>query len=237
MLTIDIPTHDGPMPAFSAAPSEAADNGAAVLVVQEAFGLTDHIGRVVDRLADAGYHAVAPALFHRQGSPVLSYDDLSKVLPVMGTLTAGGLTTDISSTLDHLVGLGFDPGRIGVTGFCMGGTVTLYTASVRHIGAAVTWYGGGVAAGRFGLPSLIELAPDLRAPWLGLYGDLDHGIPADDVEKLREAAARAPVETEIIRYPEAEHGFNCDDRASYHAASAADGWAQMLAWFGRHLAG
>jgi carboxymethylenebutenolidase len=72
MLTIDIPTHDGPMPAFSAAPSEAADSDAAVLVVQEAFGLTDHIGRVVDRLADAGYHAVAPALFHRQGSPVLS---------------------------------------------------------------------------------------------------------------------------------------------------------------------
>jgi carboxymethylenebutenolidase len=235
METIEIATHDGPMPAFTAQPD--AGGNAAVLVVQEAFGLTDHIGNVVDRLAAAGYHALAPALFHRQGSPVLSYDDISKVVPVMGTLNAGGLTTDISSSLDHLVGLGFDPGRIGVTGFCMGGTVALYTATIRRVGAAVSWYGGGVTTGRFGLPSLIELAPDLRAPWLGLYGDLDTGIPAEDVEHLRESAARAPVPTEIVRYPEAEHGFNCDDRSSYHAASAADGWAEMLNWFERHLNG
>jgi carboxymethylenebutenolidase len=238
METIDIPTHDGPMPAFSAPPADGAPaTGGAVLVIQEAFGLTEHIGHVVERLAAAGYHAVAPALFHREGSPAFAYDDFAAVMPAMGALSAGGITTDVAAGLDHLEGLGFAPTRLGVVGFCMGGSVALYAAAIRRIGAAVTFYGGGVRAGRFGLPSLLELAPDLQAPWLGLFGDLDTGIPADDVEALRAAAARAAVPTEIVRYPDAEHGFNCDDRASYHEPSATDAWARQLDWFGRHLAG
>ena len=100
----------------------------------------------------------------------------------------------------------------------MGGTITFATAARLALGAAVTFYGGGVAEGRFGFPPLVELAPSLRTPWLGLYGDLDTGIPVEQVESLRAAVAGAAVDAEIVRYPEAEHGFNCDERASFHAA-------------------
>jgi carboxymethylenebutenolidase len=93
-----------------------------------------------------------------------------------------------------------------------------------------------VTKGRFGFPPLVELAPSLQAPWLGLYGDRDRGISVEEVEALRHAAAQAPVATEIVRYPDAEHGFNCDDRpAAYHAEAAADAWRRMLGWFAAHL--
>jgi carboxymethylenebutenolidase len=92
-----------------------------------------------------------------------------------------------------------------------------------------------VVKGRFGAPSLVELAPSLKTPWLGLYGDLDHGIPVEEVESLREAVAKATVPTEIVRYAEAGHGFHCDARGSYHQASADDAWARTLDWFERHL--
>jgi carboxymethylenebutenolidase len=117
----------------------------------------------------------------------------------------------------------------------MGGSLSLVAATRFPMGAAVTFYGGGVAEGRFGLPPLAEAAPALRAPWLGLFGDLDKGIPVDQVETLREAAATAPVPTEVVRYADADHGFNCNDRDSYHAESAADGWGRMLSWFESHL--
>lgn len=232
LTTIELITDDGPMPTFSAGPD---DPRGAVVVVQEAFGLTDHIGRVCQRLADAGYHAVAPALFHREGSPVLAYDDFEKVMPIMGTLNAGGLTTDMTAALDHLAEVGFTPGATGVVGFCMGGTVALYTGTLRPLGAAVTYYGGGVTEGRFGLPPLVALAEKLQTPWLGQFGDEDKGIPVEQVEELRRAAAGAAVETEVHRYPGAEHGFNCDDRPSFHAEAAATAWQRTLDWFGQHL--
>jgi carboxymethylenebutenolidase len=207
-----------------------------VVVVQEAFGVTDHIKEVARRLAGDGWLAVAPALFHRQGSPVLDYDDLASVRPVMGGLTAGGITVDLAAAQAHLEAAGLALSRTGVVGFCMGGSVTLYAGTLRPLGAAVTFYGGGVTQGRFGLPPLVEQAPNLATPWLGLYGDLDEGIPVDDVERLRAAAARAPVETSIVRYAEADHGFNCDDRpAVYNATAAADAWQRTLAFFGAHL--
>lgn len=206
------------------------------MVVQEAFGLTPHIIEVARRLADAGWLAVAPALFHRSGSPVFDYEGgIERLMPVFQSLDAAGIDTDIGATLEWLAGRGIAPERTGIVGFCMGGTVALYAATRFPLGAAVTFYGGGVAEGRFGLPSLIEEAPQLGAPWLGLYGDLDTGIPVADVEELRVAAATAPEPTEVIRYPDAEHGFNCDDRASHHPASAADAWRRTLAWFDDHL--
>ncbi|MHB8452253.1 MAG: dienelactone hydrolase family protein, partial [Mycobacteriales bacterium] len=99
-----------------------------------------------------------------------------------------------------------------------------------------TFYGGGVSAGRFGLPSLVDMAPGLKTPWLGLYGDLDQGIPVEQVESLRDAIAKAPVPTEIVRYPEAGHGFHCDARDSYHQPSAGDAWQRTLDWFTGGLA-
>jgi len=231
---IVIETEDGGMPAYETRPDGAAKGG--IVVIQEAFGVTSHIEELTRRLAADGWHAVAPALFHREGSPVIAYDDFAAVMPAMSALTAGGITTDLAAAFDHLEAAGFSAAETGITGFCMGGSVTLYAATLHARGAAVTFYGGGVSEGRFGLPSLIEQAPNLETPWLGLYGDLDQGIPVDSVESLRAAAKRAKVETEIVRYPDADHGFNCNDRpAVYNAEAAADAWGRMLAWFDAHI--
>jgi carboxymethylenebutenolidase len=138
-------------------------------------------------------------------------------------------------TFAHLAGAGFEMGRIGVIGFCMGGSIS-YLAAARHpVGAAVSFYGGGIGEGRFGIPPLVELAPLLQSPWLGIFGDRDETIRVDQVEALRTASSRASVPTEVIRYPEAEHGFHCDARSSYHETSAKDAWQRTLEWFGEHL--
>jgi len=231
---IEIETPDGPMPAYEAAPEGGARGG--VLVIQEAFGVTSHIETIADRLASAGWTALAPSLFHRSGSPVIAYDDLGSAMPMLSSLNAEGLRVDLDAGLAHLEALGHEPTSIGVVGFCMGGSVTFFAATTRPLGAAVTFYGGGVLEGRFGLPSLVELAPRLQTPWLGLYGDLDKGIPPEAVEELRAAAANAPVSTEIVRYGDAEHGFNCDDRpAVFNRAAATDAWGRTLAFFDEHL--
>jgi carboxymethylenebutenolidase len=206
-----------------------------IVLVQEAFGVNDHIEDVARRFAAEGWLTVAPHLFHRTGDPTFGYDDMSVVMPHMQALTAEGVLADIDAALDHLTAQGIPPERIGVVGFCMGGTVALITAARRPVGAAVTFYGGGVTEGRFGFPPLVEEATRLRAPWLGLYGDLDQGIPVDGVEQLREAAAGSGQTTGIVRYPEAGHGFHCDQRGSFEAKSAEDAWARTLAWFNEHL--
>ena len=206
-----------------------------MVVVQEAFGVNDHIEEIARRFAAEGWLTVAPHLFHRTGDPTFGYDDFSVVAPHMQALTAEGVLADIDAALDHLTARGIPPERTGVVGFCMGGTVALVTAARRPVGAAVTFYGGGVTEGRFGFPPLVEEATRLRAPWLGLYGDLDEGIPVDGVERLRKAAAGSGQTTEIVRYPEAGHGFHCDQRSSYEAKSAEDAWVRTLAWFNEHL--
>jgi carboxymethylenebutenolidase len=210
---------------------------AGVVVVQEAFGVNDHIDDVTRRFAAEGYLAVAPHMFHRTGDPKLGYEDIAQVMPHMKELTRESVLTDIDAALAHLAEAGIGPEHIGVVGFCMGGTIALVTATERAVGAAVSFYGGGVSEGRFGFPPLIDVAPNLRAPWLGLYGDEDQGIPVDDVEQLRKAAAESGQPTELVRYPEAGHGFHCDVRASYHEPSAKDAWSRTLAWFDQYLRG
>jgi carboxymethylenebutenolidase len=207
-----------------------------IVVVQEAFGVNDHIEDVARRFAGEGWLVVVPHLFHRTGDPRLGYGDMSQVMPHMQAMTADGVLADVDAALDHLAAAGIPPERIGVVGFCMGGTVTLVTAARRDVGAAVTFYGGGVTEGRFGFDPLVEEAAHVRAPWLGLYGDLDQGIPVDGVERLRAAAASSGQETAVVRYPEAGHGFHCDQRESYEPKSAQDAWARTLAWFDDHLA-
>jgi carboxymethylenebutenolidase len=206
-----------------------------VVVVQEAFGVTDHIEDVCQRLADVGWLAVAPHLFHRTGDPVLSYDDFSQVRPHMAALTGEGILADVDAALAYIEGAGYPVDTAGIVGFCMGGTVALYTAVERQVGAAVTFYGGGVASGRFGFVSQVEVAPRLRAPWLGLYGDKDRSIPVDEIEQLASAAAEADVPTEVVRYPDAGHGFNRDGSDSYVEAAAVDAWMRTLDWFADNL--
>ncbi|MCU1352242.1 MAG: hypothetical protein JWM05_1451 [Acidimicrobiales bacterium] len=232
--TITIPTPDGDMPAQRAAPDGPARGG--VVVIQEAFGLTPHIGDVCDRLAAAGWAAIAPALFHREGAPVFADDDWEPILKTMGTLNPEGIAIDVDAAVDRLAEEGFPAERVAVIGFCMGGTVVLAAAARRPLGAAVTFYGGGVGQGRFGLPALVELAPGLQTPWLGLYGDRDKGIPVEDVERLRSAAAEAPVATEVVRYADADHAFHNDTRPQvYDEAAAVDAWGRTLAWLDRNI--
>jgi carboxymethylenebutenolidase len=233
--TIEVPVTDGTtLPLYDVSPD--GDPAGAVVVIQEAFGVNDHIEDVARRFADAGFRAVAPHLFHRTGDPRLGYERLTDAMPHMQALTADGLAADIDATLDYLEADGFPPARIGFVGFCMGGTVAMIAAATRSIGAAVTFYGGGILEGRFGGPPLVELAPHLRAPWIGFYGDEDQGIPIQQVEALGQAAADATVPTEIFRYPSAGHGFHCDVRASYDEVAALDAWPRCVAWLREHLA-
>ncbi len=207
----------------------------ALIVIQEAFGVNDHIEDVCSRLAAEGWFAIAPHLFHRTGDPKLGYDDMSLVGPHFAGLAPETILDDLDAALIHAAEAGFAPSAIGVVGFCMGGTLALVTAVERAVGAAVTFYGGGLTTGRFGFPPLVELAPKLTVPWLGLFGDLDTGIPVEQVEELRVAAASSGQPTEIVRYPSAQHGFNCDRRSSYNAEAAADAWQRTLDFFATNL--
>src|SRR4051812_24394410 len=130
------------------------DRKGGVVVFQEAFGVNEHIEDICRRLADAGWLAVAPHLFHRSGDPKLGYDDMSQVMPHMSALNPQDIGEDIDAAFVHLAGEGVALGNSGVVGFCMGGTLALWTATQRDIGAAVTFYGGGVTQGGFGVPSL-----------------------------------------------------------------------------------
>jgi len=231
--TVTIKTADGDMGLYDVEPEGGARG--AVIVIQEAFGVNDHIEDVTRRFAAQGYRAVAPHLFHRSGDPVLGYADYDKIMPHFQALSADGLLGDLDAAIAYLGDTGFAPGRTGIVGFCMGGTVAFLASARRPLAAGVTFYGGGVIEGRFGLPSLVAMAPELQAPWLGLFGDQDQGIPVEQVEELRAAAAAAPVETEIVRYRDAGHGFHCDRRDSYHKESAVDAWERTLAWFAAHI--
>jgi carboxymethylenebutenolidase len=231
---VSLETADGPMRVYQAVPEGGARRG--VIVIQEAFGVNDHIEDVTRRLADAGYHAVAPALFHRAGGGTAPYGDFEKVLPLYEGLTDAGIVTDVEAAVAHLNDRGFPDAAIGIVGFCMGGRVTFLVSLERALGAAAGFYGGGIVGGRFvQFPPLIDRAGELQTPWLGLFGDEDSSIPVDDVERLRQELEGVDVPTEIVRYPAAEHGFHCDARPSYNAEAASDAWARTLAWFEEHL--
>ena len=234
--TLELATEHGPMPLYEARPDGEARG--AVVVIQEAFGVNAHIEDVTRRFADTGYHAVAPHLFHRSGGGTAPYGDFSKVLPLYEHLDDAGILVDVDATREHLHGAGWDDTQLGIVGFCFGGRVTFLVALRRRLGAAVGFYGGGIVTARFPqFPALVDETSDLSTPWLGLFGDRDQSIPVEDVERLREALLAASVLTEIVRYPEAGHGFHCDRRDSYDETAAKDAWNRTLAWFDAHLEG
>ena len=233
--TVTLHTPDGDMDLYDVEPEGETRGG--IVVIQEAFGVNGHIEDVTRRFAAEGYRAVAPHVFHRTGDPVIEYGDYEKIMPNFAALSEAGVLNDVDAALGYLEEAGLVASRVGIVGFCMGGTVAFLVSVRRPIGAGVTFYGGGIAEGRFGMASQLELASSLQAPWLGLYGDQDQGIPVEDVDKLRVATRGAKVDAEIVRYPEADHGFHCDARSSYHEASAKDAWSRALAWFGNYLPG
>jgi carboxymethylenebutenolidase len=233
--TLSLTTPDGAMECFEATPD--GDARGAVIVVQEAFGVNEHIRDVTRRFASAGFHAVAPSFFHRAGGGVAEYGDFEKVIKLFEGVTDDGTLADIDATIEHLRTAGFSDAQIGIVGFCWGGRVTFLVSVRRAIGAGVGFYGGGIAGDSpLGPKALIDEAAALHTPWLGLFGDEDASIPVEQVEALREALQDASVANEIVRYEGAPHGFHCDARPdAFHQKAAADAWNRTLAWYDSHL--
>jgi carboxymethylenebutenolidase len=230
---IDLATPDGPMPAFAARPDGPARG--AVVVLQEVFGVTGHLREICERLARHGWTAIAPALYHREGSPVFAYDDLSGI-EFMNRLTADGLAKDLDAAFARLAAEGHAPPTIGVLGFCMGGSVALFAATRHGPAAAVTFYGVGITEGRLGLPPLVDLAPHVVCPWLGCYGALDPAATREQLNQFTAALATASVPTDIVRYEGAGHAFNCRERPDrYNETAAHDAWSRTLSFFAEHL--
>jgi carboxymethylenebutenolidase len=229
-------TADGPMRLYEARPDDTPRGG--LIVIQEAFGVNEHMEDVTRRAADAGYHAVAPDLFHRSGGGTVPYGQFEKVMEYFKDVKGDAdVLMDVDAAIGHLRTTGFDDRQIGIVGFCFGGRVTFLTALRRAIGGAVGFYGGGIVTGRFPqFPPLIDDVAGLQTPWLGLFGDLDASIAVEDVERLRAALPAAKVDTEIVRYPEAGHGFHCDQRPDYRPDDAKDAWDRALAFLDAHLA-
>jgi carboxymethylenebutenolidase len=232
-VTLD--TDDGPMRLYSCVPEGGAAR--AVIVIQEAGGVTDYIEDVTRRFANVGYHAVAPALFHRAGGGTAAYGEFEKVAQLFEGLTDAGILMDVGAAIAHLHEQGFDDDSIGIVGFCFGGRVTFLAALEFALGAAVGFYGGGIVSPRFpGMPPLLARAFELETPWLGIFGDLDAVIPVADVDELRKRLAELDVPTDVLRYATAEHGFHSETRPSFNAAAATDAWARTLNWLAEHLA-
>jgi carboxymethylenebutenolidase len=231
-----VETADGPMRIYEAKPP--GDSRGAIVVIQEAFGVNPHIEDVTRRAAAAGYHAIAPDFFHRSGpGAVVEYGQFDKVMEYFQDLGSdSAILTDVAAALAHLRAAGHTDSQIGAVGFCFGGRVSFLVALRYALGASVGFYGGGIVTGRFPqFPALVDEVSSLQTPWLGLFGDQDGSIPVDDVEQLRTALSAAKVDTEIVRYADAGHGFHCDQRPDYRADDAADAWRRALDWFAAHL--
>jgi carboxymethylenebutenolidase len=231
------------LPAYVARPASAGRKPA-IIVVNEIFGIHDYIKDVCRRFARLGFVAIAPDYFDRAGDPA-PMTDFNAIREIVGAATYAQVMGDTSGAVDWLRGQSFANGeRIGITGFCWGGTVVwMAAAQVRHIKAGVAWYGRLVApeAGGFGAepgrPWPYDVAAQVRAPVLGLYAGLDQGITQQSVENMRAALAAAdnPTHSEIVVYPGAHHGFHADYRESYNAEAAENAWGRCAMWFAQHL--
>lgn len=229
---VRIPVTDGEIPAYRAQPATGG-NFPIVLVIQEIFGVHEHIQDVVRRLAKLGYLAIAPELFIRQGD-VSKLRSIDEIRPIVATVPDAQVLSDLDATVDWGVKFARGNGaRLGVTGFCWGGRITwLYAAHNPKVKAGVAWYGRVVGDGTKLQPQQpIELAATLKAPVLGLYGGKDTSIPLATLEQLKTKLKDGNNPSEIVVYPDAPHAFFADYRPSYRENDAKDGWQRLQAWF------
>ena len=234
---VKVPTKDGEMPAYRAMPATGS-NFPVILVVQEAFGVHEHIKDVCRRIAKNGYFAIAPELYARQGDPS-KYTDTSKL---MSEIVVKVPDAQVMGDLDACVAYAKTTGkaetmRLGITGFCWGGRIALmYAAHNPSVKAAVPWYGATARSFYAGDKTALDVAPQIKAAVLGLYGGADGGIPNDTVEKMFAALKSAGnAKAEYTIYPDTPHAFNADYRPSYRKEQATDAWNRMLAWFKLNL--
>ena len=233
---VKIPVSDGQIPAYRAMP-EKGSSSPVVLVVQEIFGVHEHIKDMCRRFAKLGHVAIAPELYARQGD----VSKISNINDIISTVVAKVPDAQVMSDLDATAAWAKksskgDVNKLGITGFCWGGRIVwLYSAHNPQLKAGVGWYGRLVGAPDELHPTHpVDIASKLKAPVLGLYGGKDTGIPQDTVEKMREAIKAAGGKSEIVVYPEAGHGFNADYRPGYDKNAAQDGFRRLQEWFKKY---
>jgi len=222
------------MEAYEAKP-KAAGTYPGIVVLMEAFGLNDHIKKVTERIAQEGYIAIAPDLYHRESERVVPYSDLQKAVGIMNRLQDQKVMDDVGVAIARLKSQGnVKAGAIGVTGFCMGGRFT-YLSAAHHnkdVKAAVAFYGGGIPMGN---PSPLSRTEEIKSPIYLFFGGKDPLIPPDHVDKINAELTAKKINFQLKLYPEATHGFFCDERPSYHPESAKDAWEKLKSFFAQHL--
>jgi carboxymethylenebutenolidase len=233
---VKIPVHDGEMPAYLARPV-TGESFPVVLVIQEIFGVHEHIQDICRRLAKLGYLAVAPELYWRHGN-VSKLTNISEIMSqVASRVPDNQIMSDLDATLDWAIFSNKgDNTKLAITGFCWGGRIVwLYCAHNPRILAGVAWYGrleGQTSELQPKHP--MDTAAELNVPVLGLYGGADQSIPLDSIERMRSALKSGRSKSEIIVYPDAPHAFFADYRPNYRQNAAEDGWKRLQAWFQSH---
>jgi carboxymethylenebutenolidase len=230
-----IKVSDGEMPGYFAMP-KGARNPPVVLVAMEIFGLHEYIKDVTRRLAKLGAFAVAPDYYFRKGVDLTKITDIPQLLAIVNAKPDAELLSDLDATVAWAKTQGGDTTRLGIIGFCRGGrTVWEYAAHNPALKAGVSFYGPPVDPPNPVWPkSPTQLAPEMKAPVLGLYGEADTGIPVATVEAFKAALAENKKTAEFKIYPGAPHGFHADYRASYRKEAAEDAWNRMQAWLKRY---
>jgi len=232
---VKIPAKDGEIPAYRAMPAKGK-NFPVVLVVQEIFGVHEHIKDICRRFAKAGYLAVAPEMYARQGD-VSKLTSMNDILPIVSKVPDAQVMSDLDAGVEWAKKNSGNTNKLAITGFCWGGRIVwLYAAHNPKLKAGVAWYGRLAPppperASPLQPKHPLELAKELKAPVLGLYGGADNGIPNNTVEQMQKALKDANKPSEIKLYPDTPHGFYADYRPSYRKEQAADGWNLLLAWF------
>ena len=233
-----IPVGSFQMPAYVSRPEKAKGNLPIVIVVSEIFGVHEYIADVTRRFAKLGYLAIAPEFFTRAGDPN-AYGTVAEIQSnIVAKTPDAQVLNDLQAALVWAGKNGGDLKRVGVTGFCWGGRITWLSATLPQVKAGVAWYGRLIGEKTEGSPRHpVELASDLKAPVLGLYGGADTGISLESVEQMRTALAQAAPKNAAAKasvievYPDAPHAFHADYRATYREGPAKDGWEKCIAWF------
>ena len=232
---VRIPTEDGSMPAYRAMP--AGKTGlATVLVVQEVFGVHEHIKDVARRLAKQGYLAVAPELYARQGDASKYTDSGALMKEIVSKVSDAQVMADLDAAAAWAAKNG-GGGKLGITGFCWGGRIVhMYAAHNPTLAAGVAWYGPTARSYFAGDKTPLDVASRIKAPVVGLYGGADGGIPNDTVEKFGAALkAAGNTRSEMVIFPNTGHAFYADYRPTYRKEAADDGWKRLTAWFKQYL--
>jgi carboxymethylenebutenolidase len=233
---ISIPAADREIPGYRAMPAKGGPFPV-ILVVQEIFGVHEHIRDLCRRLAKVGYMAIAPDLYVRQGNPAEISDMKELFSKIVSKVPDAQVLSDLDATVAYAKASGHgNTDKLGITGFCWGGRIVwLYAAHSAQLKAGVAWYGKLVGEASTNTPRHpIDIVAELKVPVLGLYGGADQGIPVDTVERMRAACKAAGKECEFVVYPDTPHAFNADYRPSYRAEAAKDGWSRMLAFLRAH---